>query len=174
MSSTPSQQTIVVLGATGNQGSGVVRTLLNDEYGDSWFIRALTQDPRSDKAQKLLSEYQTPDNRLNLVSGNVYDETSLKSAFAGAYGVFAMTNEWLPNKALIEEWEFKHEIDAGRNIVSAAKKCGIQHFVFSSLPDTVKASNGRFKRIHHMNNKYTVEQLARNEIDGFTSLIPGN
>jgi uncharacterized protein YbjT (DUF2867 family) len=96
MSSTPSRQTIVVLGATGNQGFGVVRALLNDEYGDSWFIRALTQYPRSYKAQKLLSEYQTPDNRLNLVSGNVYDETSLRSAFAGAYGVFAMTNEWLP------------------------------------------------------------------------------
>jgi hypothetical protein len=65
-------------------------------------------------------------------------------------------------------------IDAGRNIVSAAKRCGIQHFVFRSLPDTVKESDGRFKRIHHMNNKYTIEQLARKEIDGFTSLIPGN
>lgn len=56
MSSTQSQQTIVVVGATGIQGSGVVRALLSDEYGGPWFVRALTQDPSSDKAQKLLAE----------------------------------------------------------------------------------------------------------------------
>lgn len=173
MASTQSQRTIVVLGATGNQGSGVVRALLSDQYSDSWLVRAVTQDPSSDKAQRFLSEYQTPDNRLSLASGNIYNEASLRSAFSGAYGVFAMTNEWLPNKAINEEWEFKHEIDAGTNIVSAAKECGVRHFVFSSLPDTVKASHGQLRRIHHMNNKHTIEQLARMKLDGFTSLIPG-
>jgi nucleoside-diphosphate-sugar epimerase len=173
MSSSQSKRIIVVVGATGIQGSGVVRALLSDEYGDSWFVRALTQDPSSNKAQKLLSEYQTSDNRLSLVAGHVYDETSLKSAFVGAYGVFALTSERYPGKSLTEEWELKHEIDAGLNIISAAKECCIQHLVYSSLPDTVKASGGQFKRIHHMNNKHTIEQLARKELDGFTALIPG-
>ncbi|KAF7589539.1 hypothetical protein BBP40_004162 [Aspergillus hancockii] len=173
MSSTQSQQTIVVVGATGTQGSGVVRALLSDEYGGPWFVRALTQDPSSGKAQKLLSEYQTPDNRLSLVSGHIYDETSLRSAFMGAHGVFAMTSERYPGKLITEEEELKHEIDAGRNIISAAKECCIKHLVFSSLPDIVKASDGQFKRIHHMNNKHTIEQLARKELDGFTSLMPG-
>ncbi|RYC80883.1 hypothetical protein BFJ63_vAg16233 [Fusarium oxysporum f. sp. narcissi] len=173
MSSTQSQQTIAVVGTTGIQGSGVVRALLSDEYGGPWFVRALTQDPSSGKAQKLLSEYLTTDNRLSLVSGNVYDEPSLRSAFTGAYGVFATTSERYPGKLITEEWELKHEINAGRNIISAAKECCIKHLVFSSLPDTVKASDGQFKRIHHMNNKHTIEQLARKELDGFTSLIPG-
>ncbi|PNP79728.1 hypothetical protein FNYG_06821 [Fusarium nygamai] len=173
MSFDQSQQTIVVVGATGIQGSGVVRALLSGEYGGRWFVRALTQDPLSGKAQKLLSDYQTTDNRLSLVSGHVYDEPSLRSAFTGAYGVFAMTSERYPGKLITEEGELKHEIDAGRNIISAAKECCIKHLVFSSLPDTVKASDGRFKRIHHMNNKHTIEQLARKELDGFTSLIPG-
>lgn len=173
MSSTQSQQTIVVIGATGIQGSGVVRALLSDEYGGPWFVRALTQDPSSGKAQKLLSEYQTTDNRLSLVSGHVYDETSLRDAFMGAHGVFAMTSERYPGKIITEEEELKHEIDAGRNIISAAKECCIKHLVYSSLPDTVKASDGQFKRIHHMNNKHTIEQLARKELDGFTALIPG-
>ncbi|KAH8688646.1 putative cinnamoyl-CoA reductase [Talaromyces proteolyticus] len=172
MSSTQSQQTIVVVGATGIQGSGVVRALLSDEYGGPWFVRALTQDPSSGKAQKLLSEYQTTDNRLSLVSGHIYDETSLRSAFMGAHGVFAMTSERYPGKLITEEEELKHEIDAGCNIISAAKECCIKHLVFSSLPDTVKASDGQFKRIHHMNNKHTIEQLARKELDGFTSLMP--
>ena len=174
MSSTQLQQTIVVIGATGTQGSGVVRALLSGEYGGGpWFVRALTQDPSSGKAQKLLSEYQTSDNRLSLVTGHVYDKTSLQSAFAGAHGVFAMTSERYPGKVITEEEELKHEIDAGRNIISAAKECCIKHLVFSSLPDIVEASNGQFKRIHHMNNKHTIEQLARKELDGFTSLMPG-
>ncbi|EXL65157.1 hypothetical protein FOPG_18607 [Fusarium oxysporum f. sp. conglutinans race 2 54008] len=173
MSFTQSQQTIVVVGATGIQGSGVVRALLSDEYGGPWSVRALTQDPRSGKAQKLLSDYQTTDNRLSLVSGHVYDEPSLRSAFTGAYGVLAMTSERYPGKLITEEWELKHEIKAGRNIISAAKECCIKHLVCSSLPDTVKASDGQFKRIHHMNNKHTIEQLARKELDGLTSLIPG-
>ncbi|RKK76965.1 hypothetical protein BFJ68_g18000 [Fusarium oxysporum] len=172
MSFTQSQQTIVVVGATGIQGSGVVRALLSDEYGGPWSVRALTQDPRSGKAQKLLSDYQTTDNRLSLVSGHVYDEPSLRSAFTGAYGVLAMTSERYPGKLITEEWELKHEIKAGRNIISAAKECCIKHLVCSSLPDTVKASDGQFKRIHHMNNKHTIEQLARKELDGLTSLIP--
>lgn len=91
----------------------------------------------------------------------------------GAHGVFAMTSERYPGKRITEEEELKHEIDAGRNIISAAKECCIKHLVFSSLPDTVKASDGQFKRIHHMNNKHTIEQLARKELDSFTSLIPG-
>ncbi|KFA79115.1 hypothetical protein S40288_09961 [Stachybotrys chartarum IBT 40288] len=169
---TQSQQTIVVIGATGVQGSGVVRALLSDEYGGPWFIRALSQDPNSGKAQQLLSEYQTTDNRLSLVSGHVYDETSLRNAFMGAHGVFAMTSERYPGKLITEEEELKHEIGAGRNIISAAKECCIKHLVFSSLPDIVKASGGQFKRIHHMNNKHTIEQLARKELDGFTSLVP--
>ncbi|EED14564.1 L-kynurenine/alpha-aminoadipate aminotransferase, putative [Talaromyces stipitatus ATCC 10500] len=107
MSSTQSQQTIVVVGATGIQGSGVVRALLSDEYGGPWFVRALTQDPRSGKAQKLLSECQTTDNRLSLVSGHIYDETSLRSAFMGAHGVFAMTSERYPGKLITEEEELK-------------------------------------------------------------------
>lgn len=67
----------------------------------------------------------------------------------------------------------KHELEAGRNIVMAAKELSVEHLVFSSLPNIIKASDGQFKRIHHMNNKATIEQLARQELDGFTALIPG-
>jgi uncharacterized protein YbjT (DUF2867 family) len=173
MESTQLQQTVVVVGATGIQGAGVVRALLTHEYGGRWFVRALTQDPSSVKAQELLSEYQTIDNRLSLVRGNVYDEASLRSAFVGAHGVFAMTSERHPIKRIRQEEELNHEIVAGRNIISAAKECCVKHLVFSSLPDIVKASDGKFTRIHHMNNKHKIEQLARRELDGLTTLMPG-
>ena len=167
------ERTIVVVGATGIQGSGVVQALLSDGRKSPWFVRALTQDPDSSKAEALLSKYQTDDKRLSLVSGHVYDEASLRAAFAGAYGVFAMTSERHPNKVITEEADMQHELEAGRNIISAAKHCGIRHLVYSSLPDVVKASKGQFQRIHHMDNKYTIEQMARKDLDGFTALIPG-
>ncbi|KAJ6441343.1 Dimethylglycine oxidase [Purpureocillium lavendulum] len=130
-------------------------------------------DSDKEKAQKLLSERQTGDNRLSLVTGEVYDAQSLRDAFAGAYGVFAMTSERHPGKVITEEREMKHELDAGRNVVMAAKECYVEHLVFSSLRDIIKASDGHFKRIYHMNNKATIELLARKELDGFTALIPG-
>ncbi|RFN50774.1 cinnamoyl-coa reductase [Fusarium flagelliforme] len=170
MASTQSNQTIVVIGATGIQGSGVVQALLNQ---GNLSVRALTQNPNSPKARTLLSKYQTADDRLGLVAGQVYDEESLHTAFKGAYGVFDLTSERYPVKTLSEESELKHEIEAGRNIISAAKQCGIGHVAFSSLPDTVKASGGQFKRIHHMNNKHAVEQLAREALGGFTAVMPG-
>ncbi|KAL3954042.1 hypothetical protein ACCO45_011998 [Purpureocillium lilacinum] len=174
MPPTQPHHVIVVVGATGSQGSGVIRALLSDKFGGSpWLVRALTKDPSSDKAQKLLSECQTSDNRLSLVTGQVYDAESLRNAFAGAYGVFAMTSERHPGKVITEEREMEHELDAGRNIIMAAKKRYVKHLVFSSLPDIIKASDGQFKKIYHMNNKATIEQLARKELDGFTSLIPG-
>ncbi|KAF3025595.1 hypothetical protein E8E14_012300 [Neopestalotiopsis sp. 37M] len=172
MSYSEPPRTIVVIGATGNQGGGVVRSLLKSTTA-LWHVRALTRDSSSTRSQSFLSANQTSDNRLTLVSGHVYDKSSLVSAFTGAYGVFAVTSERYPFKKLEKEEEMRHEIEAGRNLVDAAKECSIKHFVFSTLPDMVQTTEGRFTRIHHMNNKYAIEQMARRELDGYTGLIPG-
>lgn len=166
---------IVVVGATGNQGAGVARALLDSETADGnpWFVRALTRDPNSAKAKRFLADNQTADNRLALVAGHVYDKSSLQDAFAGAYGVFGLTSESFPGRILEREEEMQHEIEAGRNIILAAKACGIKHFVFSSLPDMVKATRGQFPKIHHMNNKHVIEQIAREELGGVSFIIPG-
>ena len=176
MSSSAAPRTVVVVGATGNQGSGVVRALLGSKSteGNQWLVRALTRDPNSAKAKKFLADHQTLDNRLTLVTGHVYDKDSLQNAFAGAYGVFAITSESYPGRVLIQEEEMQHEIEAGRNMVLAAEECRIKHFVFSSLPDMVKATGGRFLNIHHMNNKHVIEQIAREKLSGLTCLTPGS
>ncbi|KAK3297267.1 uncharacterized protein B0H64DRAFT_473404 [Chaetomium fimeti] len=162
---------IAILGATGHQGGGVLRALLKSK---SWIVRAVVRDPGSSKSQKLLAEEQTEDGRLDVVAAHVYDIETLRKAFAGAFGVFAMTWESHPDKMIVEEEEMQHEIEAGRNIVLAAKECNIQHFVFSSLPDMMQATSGRFPKLYHMNNKYAVEKIAREELPGkVTCLIPG-
>ncbi|KAL2851267.1 hypothetical protein BJX68DRAFT_236060 [Aspergillus pseudodeflectus] len=175
MAASDISRTIVVVGATGNQGGGVIRALLDSKTpeGGLWHIRGLTRDPSSAKAQKFLADQQTSDNRLSLVTGHVYDRASLKDAFAGAYGVFAVTSETHTGRVLEKEEEMKHEIDAGRNMVLAAEECQVSHFVFSSLPDMIKATGGRYPNIHHMNNKHEVEKIARERLSGVTCLIPG-
>jgi uncharacterized protein YbjT (DUF2867 family) len=170
-----SLRTVVVIGATGNQGGGVVRALLDSKTGQEspWLVRAVTRDPNSTKAKSFLANNQTADNRLTLVAGHVYDKRSLQGAFAGAYGVFGITSESYPGRVLEKEEEMQHEIEAGRNMILAAKECGIKHFVFSSLPDMVKTTGGQFPDIHHMNNKHAIEQIAREKLEGCTFLIPG-
>lgn len=169
MSDLRQQRTIVVIGATGRQGRGVAQALLNE----SWLVRGLVSDPESDRAKQLLSDLQTPDGRFSLAKGSYYDVPSLLAAFNGAHGVFSMSNDGIPGKLLTEVAEMEHEVGAGRNVVRAVKEAGVAHFVFSSLPNIAEASGGRFTKVYHMDNKAAIEKVARAELDGFTSLIPG-
>lgn len=173
MSNFQSPRTIVVTGATGNQGKGAIHALLGADEG--WYVRALTRDVSSPWAKALLDECSddVKAERLSLVQGSTYDLDSIRSTFVGAYGVFAATSEIYPGKVLIEEAEMAHEIQAGRNIVLAAKEAGVKHFVFSSLPNMDKVTEGKFPGIHHMNNKHAIEEFAKEHLSGVTCLIPG-
>ncbi|KOS48291.1 hypothetical protein ACN38_g682 [Penicillium nordicum] len=165
-------RTIVVLGSTGHQGRGVVECLLREPGLEKCLVRAVTRDTKSPAARQLLQDYQTPDERLSLITGDVHDLDSLNNAFSGAYGVFAVTSEHSPQRIETEE-DMKHELQAGLNIISAAKLCEIQHFVFSSLPNMKQVTGGRFEKLFHMDNKYIIEQWAKLDLAAVTCLLPG-
>ena len=71
---------IAVIGATGQQGGGVVRAL---QARDQFKVRALTRDPG--KHRDLADE---------VVAADLGRPETLKTAFEGAYGVFLVTNFW--------------------------------------------------------------------------------
>ncbi len=168
MQSSTGRPVIVVLGATGNQGGGVVQALLKS---GKWHVRAGTSNPDSNKAKKLLEGSK---DSLELVEVHPYQVETLQKAFAGAYGVFAITSERHPDRKLVHEDEMTHEIEAGRNIVQAAVECNVKHFVFSSLPDMTKVTSGRYPKLYHMNNKHAVEVVAREQLQQrVTCLVPG-
>jgi len=86
-------KTVVVIGATGNQGGGVMRKLASTS---GFKVRALTRNPEGRKA-KLLEKMRN----VTVVKGDLDDESSLVAAFEGAYGVFLVTSFWehgLPEK----------------------------------------------------------------------------
>jgi hypothetical protein len=79
---------IAVLGATGAQGGGLARAILNDATG-GFAVRALTRDINSDKAKEL--------GKLGaeVVAADVDNVESLKKAFKGAYGIFKRGREFI-------------------------------------------------------------------------------
>ena len=111
------------------------------------------------------------DSALSAVIHTIW--RTLKHIFRDAYGLFALVSELVPGKVLQKEEELVHELEAGRNIVDAAKHNNIAHFVFSSMPEMDKVTSGRYTRIFHMTNKFKVEQYARQQLENVTCLIPG-
>ena len=130
------EKTIVVIGATGLQGSGVVNAL-KSKTGFS--VRAVTRNTQSYNGQA-----------DQVVGADLDDSESLKAAFEGAYGVFLVTN-------FLQAGD---EIAQAKRAISAAQSAGIKHLVWSTLPDATRVSGGRFE-VPHFTNKSAVDEWVR-------------
>jgi nucleoside-diphosphate-sugar epimerase len=147
---------IVVLGATGNQGGSVVKTLLNDP---EWKIRGISRNASSEASEKLKAQ------GVEMVSASLDDVASLEKAFQGAYAIFSVTDFWglyfnpathagKPADVAANEWVKRIEIQQGKNVFDAAAKVeGLQRLVFSSLPNVLNSSGGRIKHVMHFDSK---------------------
>ncbi|WP_300336156.1 NmrA/HSCARG family protein [Accumulibacter sp.] len=132
-----SNKIIAVVGATGNQGGGVVRAL---QKSQQFHVRALTRNPS--KHRELGDE---------VVEADLSRPETLKIAFEGAYGVFAVTNFW---ETGTDEWA------QGMAAVDAARAAGVEHFIWSTLPNVDKISGGAFD-VPHFTYKARVDELVR-------------
>ncbi len=113
---------IVVAGATGAQGGGLVNAILNDPNG-GFAVRALTRDVHSDKAKALAAK------GAEVVAADVDDVESLKRAYAGAYGAYCVTFFW-------NHLSPERETAQAGHMAAAAKHAGLQHVIWSTLEDT--------------------------------------
>jgi uncharacterized protein YbjT (DUF2867 family) len=136
------KKVIAVLGATGAQGNGLVRAILADKSGE-FTVRALTRDVNSDKAKAL------KDIGAEVVAYNVDDYESLKAAFQGAHGVFAVTFFW-------EHFSAEKEIAQAQMIAKAAKETNVKHVIWSTLEDTRKWIPLSDNRMPTLQEKYKV------------------
>jgi uncharacterized protein YbjT (DUF2867 family) len=153
------KKTIAVLGSTGAQGGGLCRAILADKSG-AFACRAITRDPSKDKAKALESQGAA------VVKADIDDVDSLKKAFAGAYGVYAVTNFW-------EHFSAEKEKAQAKNIAEAAKAAGVQHVVWSTLEDTRKLMAADDKRMPMLQEKFRVPHFdAKAEADAYFSGLP--
>jgi uncharacterized protein YbjT (DUF2867 family) len=116
------KKTIAVVGATGAQGGGLARAILNDPEGP-FNARALTRNVRSDKAAGIA--------RLGaeVVEADLDDLKSLEQAFQGAYGAYCVTNFW-------EHFSPEKELAQAANMAEAARHADLEHVIWSTLEDT--------------------------------------
>jgi uncharacterized protein YbjT (DUF2867 family) len=131
-----SQKLIAVIGATGQQGGAVVRAL---QASGQFKVRALTRNPA--KHPKLGDE---------VVLADFNRPETMKAAFTGAHGVFLVTNAWEAGAD-----ESKQALAA----VNAAKDAGVQHFIWSTLPNVETISGGAIN-VPHFTDKAKVERVV--------------
>jgi len=143
---------IAVVGATGAQGGGVVRAILNDK-GGPFSVRAITRDVNSDGAKALKAM------GADVVAGDADDVASLTRAFQGCYGAFGVTFYWA-------HFSPERENAQASNIAHAAKAAGLQHAVWSTLEDTRKWVPISDDRMPTLAGKYKVPHFdTKGEMD---------
>ena len=148
-----SDKIIAVLGATGAQGGGLARAILGHP-ASGFSVRALTRKTTSDAALVLSRA------GADVMEADLDDVESLVAAFAGAYGVFGVTNFW-------EHFSGERELQQATNIAEAAKRAGVQHVVWSTLEDTRRFMSLDDPRMPTLQGKYKVVHLdVKGEADG--------
>lgn len=113
---------IAVVGATGAQGGGLVRAILEDA-GGGFAVRAITRNAQSDRARALAAL------GAEVVQADLDDLKTVAKAFRGAYGAYCVTNFW-------EHFSPEREVAQARNMAEAAKAMGTEHVIWSTLEDT--------------------------------------
>jgi uncharacterized protein YbjT (DUF2867 family) len=127
---------IAVVGATGHQGGSVVRAL---QANGQFKVRALTRNPG-----------QHPRLADEVVPADLNRPETLQDAFAGAHGVFLVTNFWEPGS---------DETQQALAAVHAAKEAGVQHFIWSTLPNVESISRGKL-HVPHFTDKAKIDRVV--------------
>ena len=140
---------VLVFGATGQQGSAVVKAL--QEKGHD--IIALTRNASSDKA-KVLSA-----TGVDVREGNFHTASELVDLIKEVDTVFSLTTPF-------EEGVDK-ETEQGVAVAEAAAQAGVKHFVFNSVSDADKATG-----IPHFDSKYKVERRIKDLGLPYTIIAP--
>ena len=140
---------VLVTGATGKQGGHLVRELLARGHS----VRAFTRKPESPAAAALA------ELGVTIVPGNFDDEGSLERGVRGVDTVFAMSTPF-EGGAITETIE-------GINIVRAAQRVRVKHFVYSSVAGADRATG-----IPHFDSKFEVEKEIRASGIPFTIVAP--
>ena len=140
-----SERIILVTGATGRQGGAVHQQLRKKGFK----LRALVRDPNSDQARHLMR------HGGEVYQGSLDDPDSLMRAMDGAYGAFSVQPYTV------------NEIHQGVAVIEAAKRQGVNHFVYSSV-----GSAGEATGIPHFENKGKVEEHLRSSGLQYTIVRP--
>jgi uncharacterized protein YbjT (DUF2867 family) len=102
----------------------------------------LTRDAKSEKSRQLA------DRGAEVFEADMADAAAMDSALDGAYGVFSVQN--------FRTAKAEGEVKQGVTLAEAAKRAGVQHFVYSSV-----GGAERVRGIPHFDTKWEIEGRIR-------------
>jgi uncharacterized protein YbjT (DUF2867 family) len=139
------KKTVLVFGATGQQGGSVATALLKA----GWQVRAFVRDPDSPKSIALRAA------GAELVQGTFADASVIRAAMLGAHGVFSVQ----PSSGQGLELGISDidEISYGISIADLAVECRIEHLVYSSTSAVGDKPTG----MGHFDSKSQIEAHIR-------------
>jgi len=150
---------IAVVGATGAQGGGLCDAILSDPKG-GFACRAITRDLSKDRSRALAAR------GADVVRADIDDVDSLRAAFAGAYGIYCVTNFW-------EHFSAEKEKQQAKNLADAARASGAAHVIWSTLEDTRALMSPDDTRMPMLQAQYRVPHFdAKAEADAYFAGIP--
>ncbi|KID67412.1 NmrA family protein, partial [Metarhizium hybridum] len=166
---------VTVYGATGQQGSSVINSLLENK-SEEFAIRAITRNRDSDKSRAFISR------GVEVVNGDGFSQDQMNNAFKGSWAAFVNTNSSdpvgshtrnvLPYTELIGQLLNRPggmaERDLGKIIVDGAFEAGVQHFVYSGLVSASLATNGQVPS-SSFDEKHAIGEYAK--CKGFKSVV---
>lgn len=133
-----SKQLILVTGATGKQGAAVLRQLLQRGF----LVRALVRNPDKPEARALAG------HGTEVVRGDLDDESSLRRALDGVWGVFSVQT--------FREEGVAGEVRQGKALAEAARNQAVSQFVYSSVGGADRKTG-----IPHFDSKFEIEEHIR-------------
>jgi len=145
---------ITVFGATGAQGGGLVRAILEDRDGP-FAVRAVTRDASSNAARALAAA------GAEVVVADLGDEAAVSRAMQGAHGAYCVTFFWA-------HFSPERELAEARTMARAARAAGLEHVVWSTLEDTRRWMSLDDPRMPTLMGRYKVPHFdAKGEADQF-------
>ena len=131
--------TVLVTGATGNQGGAVIDHLLASDT--DFEVLGLTRDASGDVAESLA------ERGVEMVEGNLDEPDSIRPHVADADAVFAVTNFWTQG--------YEKQVQQGKNIANVSAEEGIEQFVFSGV-----GSHHEETGVPHFDSAWEIEEHA--------------
>jgi uncharacterized protein YbjT (DUF2867 family) len=137
-------KTVLVFGATGQQGGSVATALRSN----GWGVKALVRDPSTARAQALAAQ------GIELVRGDLADIQSIQAAMVGVYGVFSVQPSSAQRASGVTD---EDEVRYGSAVADIAVANGIEHLVYSSANAAGSTKTG----IGHFDTKSEIETYVR-------------
>ncbi|PLB47581.1 NmrA family transcriptional regulator [Aspergillus steynii IBT 23096] len=141
------KKTIVVFGATGNQGGSVIDHILSDiDLSSRYRVRAVTRNPDSQAAMNLKNR------SVEIAMGDMDRPDTVERVLVDASIVFILTT-FQTTKA--------HEIAQGKSVADAAVANNLEYIIYSTLPSVTDISGGKYLAVEYYDSKAETEKYIR-------------